>query len=401
MSSRNLKPGILLPFRKEEAAVALVQKIRNVSVGAVVVTCSDVGALSPTSRLHHISSQNIEATSPFVICKEWERMAKIAFENFGADYCLLLGDDLDNLSYSGVEGMFGDIEKKFQTLNYDVVVVKEVTAPAWPSFPAISQSHFHRFGSLFPESVFTNQEADPFIFELYRRFGRVCFTERHWLENRIDGVRGGLVEAEEPPRYEPDNSPNWWRVLDGWSKMLESSYQRELSCDFIVPSARFNETSLFKAILNLESPKGMHTRFILVLDALVSSDAKEDLRSIELADSNVVIHKNRSNIGAGMSRQRGVNESHADWVLFLDDDVIPDPDLLHEDMRTMQMEQTCDGIVGLTEVPFDPENIVTTAGHHAFLTSFSTLPDTPRTLPGMFIPGHCSPNVTHTKFNFT
>jgi glycosyltransferase involved in cell wall biosynthesis len=37
---------------------------------------------------------------------------------------------------------------------------------------------------------------------------------------------------------------------------------------------------------------------------------------------------NTSNMGAPKTRNVGLDESAADWVLFLDDDVVPEYDLL-------------------------------------------------------------------------
>lgn len=46
---------------------------------------------------------------------------------------------------------------------------KDAAEPGFPSFAVLSAAHLTRFGShLLPSGVFVNQDADPFLFELYR-----------------------------------------------------------------------------------------------------------------------------------------------------------------------------------------------------------------------------------------
>jgi len=52
--------------------------------------------------------------------------------------------------------------------------------------------------------------------------------------------------------------------------------------------------------------------------------------------NNIWVRCNEQNLGASASRNRGIEESTGDYILFLDDDVIPSKDLLHSYGRTLQ-----------------------------------------------------------------
>jgi hypothetical protein len=49
------------------------------------------------------------------------------------------------------------------------LVLRDAAEPGFPSFCVLSAAHLTRFGDhLLPPGVFVNQDADPFLFELYR-----------------------------------------------------------------------------------------------------------------------------------------------------------------------------------------------------------------------------------------
>jgi GT2 family glycosyltransferase len=51
----------------------------------------------------------------------------------------------------------------------------------------------------------------------------------------------------------------------------------------------------------------------------------------------------------------GLDESSSDWVLFLDDDIIPDSQLLHAYVDAMsKYGAKYDGFVGVTVLPEEP-----------------------------------------------
>lgn len=98
------------------------------------------------------------------------------------------------------------------------VAILERSAPGWPCFPVVHRWHIDTFGALFPTTSgeapgstwrphqlqgqgqhqhqqtfgFYNQDADPFLWELYRRVGLATWTTSYHLWNRMGGVRGGI-----------------------------------------------------------------------------------------------------------------------------------------------------------------------------------------------------------------
>jgi glycosyltransferase involved in cell wall biosynthesis len=58
-----------------------------------------------------------------------------------------------------------------------------------------------------------------------------------------------------------------------------------------------------------------------------------------------------SNQGASAARNRGLEESCADFVVFIDDDVVPDESLLQEYAQAIRKEPTAGGFVGCTTFP--------------------------------------------------
>ena len=82
------------------------------------------------------------------------------------------------------------------------------------------------------------------------------------------------------------------------------------------------------------------------------------LREIErdpMTLGKVRVRKNTSNLGASRTRNVGLDESSSDWVLFIDDDIIPDSQLLHAYVDSMsKYGAKYDGFVGVTVLPEEP-----------------------------------------------
>ncbi|KAF8340873.1 nucleotide-diphospho-sugar transferase [Amanita rubescens] len=75
---------------------------------------------------------------------------------------------------------------------------------------------------------------------------------------------------------------------------------------------------------------------------------------------DVRIRRDATNIGASGSRNRGMEESAADWIAFLDDDTIPHSDLLVEAEKVIREYPTAAGFAGRSLFP-QSQNIFTTA----------------------------------------
>ena len=94
----------------------------------------------------------------------------------------------------------------------------------------------------------------------------------------------------------------------------------------VVPSYRVNFKYL-DPIINLEKPATMSTMTIIIIDDPNSPNIIT-LKKLYDKDPFIRIRENKSNLGASLSRNRGLRESSADYILFFDDDVIPEKNIL-------------------------------------------------------------------------
>ena len=98
----------------------------------------------------------------------------------------------------------------------------------------------------------------------------------------------------------------------------------------------------------------------------------EDHLSQSVAGNKVRVRCNETNLGASASRNRGLDESAAEFVLNLDDDLMPNPDLLEQYGRKLQdLKADCNvvGLVGLVRFPRSPNLPLK---HAAVLMSYLT-----------------------------
>ena len=75
--------------------------------------------------------------------------------------------------------------------------------PGMPTFPIVGRKHVEIFGGFCPPH-FINQDADPWVYAVYRRFGYASFIDV-MIENEI----GGAIETGVDARYERVRVENW------------------------------------------------------------------------------------------------------------------------------------------------------------------------------------------------
>lgn len=63
------------------------------------------------------------------------------------------------------------------------------------------------------------------------------------------------------------------------------------------------------------------------------------------------MRSNRENLGASEARNRGIQESCAEWILFLDVDIIPDDNILHAYCLKILEHPYASGFIGSTRLP--------------------------------------------------
>ncbi|CAM9286603.1 unnamed protein product [Ectocarpus fasciculatus] len=330
------------------------------------------------------------------VCRVWRRLTQEAFRQ-GAEYTVLLGDDVRLLS----PGWMGQIQDEFKSLQrelssetlaatkglerasvdlfplgFGVVCFTDERSPGFPGFPVLHRTHGEIFPEIFPEK-FVNQDADPWIFEVYNRFGAARLSRTSRLENTLGGCEGDAAGRSSSSSSSSSSSTSslptqqrYRKVAVDWKpemlgdgvqqarawlesrppllqispevnvcqgdgrRRLRRRFDMFVVLDVLVPTVRLDDLSILTAICSLEVPPHMRTMFIIIVDDPTIEPSKIATMANELqraARANTVrVRQNQENIGAGPSRNRALQESSADWGLFLDDDVEPKGDILAE-----------------------------------------------------------------------
>jgi len=144
-----------------------------------------------------------------------------------------------------------------------------------------------------------------------------------------------------------------------------------------------------QGICALNVPDFMRSNFIIIVDnpdTLLSTAAaivQRSTMSITLSEgkrileehlsqfgNNVRVRCNKVNVRSSASRNRGLDESSSDFVVNLDDDLVPNPDLLEQyGRKLLEIDSTVVGLVGLVRFPRSPSLPLR---HAAVLMSYLT-----------------------------
>ncbi|KAL1743629.1 glycosyltransferase family 2 protein [Schizophyllum fasciatum] len=271
---------------------------------------------------------------------------------------------------SGAHSAEPEISAARQTpRGFGCVAFTDESFPGMPTFPVVHRRHLDMFsGEIIPD-VFVNQDGDPYLYTLYRKFG----CSRMLTDCRLSNAIGGQMEA----RYVKESAPKWsFEPLRLGMSRLRSElakapyggvHQEKLSLDIVVPSYRVNLDAL-EAILSLQPSSSCDTMYIIVIDDPHAKGTEELLKRYEhRPDVRIRVHL--TNLGASAARNRGMAESTADWVLFLDDDVSPEPNLLLEVEKSIRARPSAAGFVGHCKFPV-ADTVFKAAVHYAGVTYF-------------------------------
>ncbi|MFD0763434.1 glycosyltransferase family 2 protein [Mucilaginibacter lutimaris] len=124
-----------------------------------------------------------------------------------------------------------------------------------------------------------------------------------------------------------------------------------VSIDVIIPSYRLNPATLLP-ILNLKIPSGALVKFYLIAD---NPSIKPDEAILQLVDNQTVfLLINEQNIGASATRNRGIEAGAASWILFLDDDISVNNNLLTTYVNAIKGWPYETGFIGVVLMPPEP-----------------------------------------------
>lgn len=371
--------------RNSDVASTLIQKlIARVDLGLQM------------HSLHVITNHSQPLGTPFAVCKAWDAMAVEAWRN-GADWVVLLGDDIEvdcPFHYRSFYRSFLDISQRLGVpFGFGCPFWNDLSFPGFPTFPCVGKTHFEIFGGLIPahrRGSFINQDLDPYLHHLYLKLSAAPCIPAATLCNKVGGNIGSSAA-----RYERVPAEGWQDyVLNDYRDYIRPYMPRgtleDILLDVVVPSFRVRLDYL-QSICYLDVPNRITTKFIIIIDnkvALlrVAGELQGDVQSsddISVAHAEAILERhlaqtgntirvrcNEENLGASASRNRGINESAAEFVLNLDDDLIPDEDLLvRYGSKLLEIDDTVCGLIGLVRFPRTPDMPLR---HAAVLMSYLT-----------------------------
>jgi len=148
--------------------------------------------------------------------------------------------------------------------------------------------------------------------------------------------------------------------------------------DIVIPSFRA-DIGVLKSIRNLDVPTELVRSIIIVLDDPTHS-VPEELDEWAMSP-DITIIRNSKNLGASGARNRGIEEVRGDWVLFLDDDIMPESNLLHVYSKAIRAQgDKVPGFVGVTRFP-KPVNSFTKGVVASDILTFFDLAEKKKEMP--------------------
>ena len=302
------------------------------------------------------------------ICKIWNELAKVAYTEHRADFTLLLGDDVILKTpgwQDAIENIFEEISRE-RSLPFGAACVAfyDEAFRGFPTFPVLHRWHFEAHGHLLPHQ-FENQGGDPFLFELYKHFGASRFALDQRLHNTIGGKQDDTRYTKQRLRFESDILT---RALGHTNEALDRAMgckvKQLISMDVVVPTYRCDIAAL-RRITQLRASYPVAVSFWIILDNPTHPKAAE-VEAMQTVAQNYQINVRSlgMNCGASAARNFGLGHSLADWVVLLDDDVTPEPQLLDAYLGAAQRWPKAGVLVGSTHLP-PPTNWLT----HAIVAS--------------------------------
>lgn len=141
------------------------------------------------------------------------------------------------------------------------------------------------------------------------------------------------------------------------------------SIDIIIPTFRLDEQYLLP-LIHLPKPGGWKFSYYIIAD---NPNVKPGTELQRLAQEGIIqLFINPENRGPGETRNTGIEAGSGNWILFLDDDIVADDDLLFRYADAIKAQPVAIGFIGLTDFPA-PVNAFTRALDAAGLTSIFTI----------------------------
>ena len=336
------------------------------------------------SDIFNINSKNIYINfikgGTFQAYKIYNKIiVDVALKNKENEYFVLWGDDIvtENDNWLPcIKEKFNLFKDQDIPFGYGCVALNDIKNPGFPSFPVVHRNHIELFNGFCPNKFITN-DGDPWVFELYRYFGTSTFATEVIIENKIGGASYILDSPDiiNKSRYNVINC-NWRDNLIKDVQTVENKLGitfTKTTLDVIIPTFR-TDLNKIKKIIKMDIPYESDVMFIIIVDN-PSTLLKNELIKLsnDYLPKKIRIRFNYKNVGASISRNRGLDESSSEWTLFLDDDVIVQKDLLSEYIKNIKKygKKYC-GFVGNTKMP-NATNYIQSGVEMSYITYFYSI----------------------------
>jgi len=141
-----------------------------------------------------------------------------------------------------------------------------------------------------------------------------------------------------------------------------------ISIDVIVPSYRLLGEYLI-SIVQMDIPDDTQVRYLIIGD---NPEVETPAGLIPLIDNKkVILMRNSTNLGVCRTRNVGIDNSIADWIFFIDDDVKPAKNLLFQYTETIKSKPDEIGFFGNAIFPPPINNYTRGLAVSGILTFFS------------------------------
>ena len=300
------------------------------------------------------------------LCWIWALLAKHAVAD-GADFFVLLGDDVcvlnaDRLVDAGSgsgSSWQSDVEDNFSQVASETslpfgcacVAIQDSSFPCFPTFPVMHRLHFTIFGGeLFP-SEFHNQHGDPFLYEVYRRYGASRFTASARLCNQIGGAGDARYHKEGNFVWRDTILTKAIEKLTTWLTINAPRAQPYPCIDVVIPTYRCN-VEILSQLANLGCSRNASVHTIIVVDRPTAENLSELSGLCSYSPNRTVrVDVMPANVGASTARNKGLQQSFGDHCILLDDDVVPEVGLIEAYLSAIDRYPNALGYVGLTRLP--------------------------------------------------
>lgn len=136
----------------------------------------------------------------------------------------------------------------------------------------------------------------------------------------------------------------------------------KISIDVVIPSFRLQENYILP-LLDLKIPVNTSINFFLIVDNPALS-IPESIQALTInqpalttgqagfpAGRQISIIINQQNLGVSQTRNKGIEAGTGDWILFLDDDIEADDDLLVNYTNAIEQDADEIGFIGYVQFP--------------------------------------------------